>query len=61
MAHHLGNTIRAIDLGNPLNHLPKHATVVHLLKGLTLGEIRTYLTDQQDHGCGVLEGRVDTD
>ena len=57
----LGDAVAAVDLGDPLGHGAEHAAVVDFLEGLALHEVVADLAHEQDHGRGILEGRVHAD
>ena len=56
-----GDAFDAVDLGDPLGHLPEHAAIVDLLERLAVDEAGADLADEQDHRHRVLERRVHAD
>ena len=55
------NAISAIDLRDPLRHLPKHAPVIDFLKRLALDKIAADLADKQNHRRRILIRRMHAD
>ena len=58
---HFRNAFGLVDLGHPFGHLPEHPPIIDFLKRLPLRVIPVDLTNQQDHRCRRLGGRVHTD
>src|SRR3954465_12930448 len=61
MAHVLRNSVDPINLGNPLCHLAKHPAVIHFLESFTFNHVAADLPYEQDHGGGILIGRMHAD
>ena len=59
--HIFGDAIGPIDRGHPLGHLPEHAPIVDLLKGLSIQAVGADLPDEQDHRGRVLKCGVYAD
>ena len=61
VADELRNSVRAIDLRDPLGHLSEHAPVIHLLERFALDHVAADLADEQNHRSRILIGGMHTD
>ena len=55
------NSGRAIDLRHPFCHFSIHTAEIDFLKGFPVHHRTFYLTNEENHGSGILKGRVDSD
>jgi len=57
----LRNAIRVLDLRRPLDDTAEHGPIVDFLEGLSITEVGSDLTDEEDHRGRILNCGVDAD